>query len=141
MICGACFNANSAQPGRVRRIRDFDDTDTHARLAGKTLNGIVKCSLDKATACSLKSVTPNRYGYTDHIEGPEEQPWAVVYNFSVNPTNNNMLLASAHTGELVRFHRLWPAQRKWVFCGYYSVHLLPQQGSVLLRYYNPETGQ
>ena len=132
MYCKACHDANTAIPGMVRTLHDFDRTDTHAKLA-QNFNGIVKCHPQKTTACSVKSVLPNKYMYSDSIEGPEDQPTSCVYDLSVaSNSDNEMLKNCAHRGEIVRFHRLWPTTNKWVFCGYYSVAIIPGLNAVRL---------
>lgn len=139
MICSACYANNRSPVGIPCTLRDFDTTDTHARLAAQH-NGIVKCHPHKATACSVKSVLPNRHAYADATEGPEEQPTSCVYHLSHRGgADNASLLANADTGELVRFHRLWPHQNRWVFCGYYTVSHMPGRRAVRLDYYvSPE---
>lgn len=120
--CSECLRANAAIPGVVSTVAAFDRHDTHSRLA-KHYNGIVKCSPSKAAACSVKSVFPNQYMYRDQSVGPATRPLSCMYELSVNRHNcdNAALLECACTGELVRYHRLWPRANRWVFCGYYRV--------------------
>lgn len=120
--CSECFRVNSATPGVVNTVSAFDTQDTHSSLA-KHFNGIVKCSPSKATACSVKSVFPNKYMYRDQSVGPATQPLSCIYELSVNRQSgdNAALLECARIGELVRYHRMWPRANRWVFCGYYRV--------------------
>lgn len=139
MICQSCYCNNAAVAGQARTLRDFDATDTHPRLA-VARNGIAKCNPHKPTACSVKSVLPNRHAYVDAVDGPDDQPSSVVYHLSHSrPDDNRALLANADAGELVRFHRLWPHQNRWVFCGYYTVSRMANPRAVRLDYYvSPE---
>lgn len=143
MHCPNCYEKNDTPPGYVGTIQEFDNMDTHARYA-KYRNGIVKCDANKMTACSVKSVLPNNYDYADKVEGPEVQPTSCLYDLSGPKAlkelrsrgvhgDNVSLLNSAYMGETVRFHRLWPATGKWVFCGYYFVHLLTPSNKAVVR--------
>jgi len=133
MYCLSCYENNRTTPGYVGTIQEFDNKDTHAQYA-KYRNGIVKCSGNKMTACSVKSVLPNHYDYADQVEGPEDQPTSCIYDLSVGVEGDNIaLMNSALTGEAVRFHRLWPGTGKWVFCGYYFVHSMPNSGRPVVR--------
>lgn len=131
--CSECLRVNSVIPGLVNTVSDFDTQDTHSSLA-KHFNGIVKCSPSKAGACSVKSVFPNKYMYRDQSVGPATRPLSCLYELSVNKHNcdNAALLECARTGELVRYHRLWPRANRWVFCGYYRVSAVAGDHAVRL---------
>lgn len=130
-VCGTCFRANEATlPGQYS-MADFDARDTHAKLATHR-NGIVKCSPQKATACSVKVVMPNPR-YTDSIVGDPLQPSSCVYQLPHKaPKDKAALLACVDTQEPVRLHLLFPHTQVWIFCGYYTVHT-PNERSVVLK--------